>query len=102
MIASMLAPPGRKDAALAQQPADGDIFAAVLVGIANPHDLAVGQLQPARALDLQEEQFDRIGRPADFQPAAGERPILDLGPRVIEDAIALMVDPAAALARPAP
>ena len=74
-------PARRQDAALAQQPADGDIFAAVLVGIADAHDRAVGQPQPPGALDLEEEQVDRVGRPGDLQPLAGQRAVLDLGAR---------------------
>ena len=69
----------RKDAALAQQPPDRDIFAAVLIVVADAHDASVGQSDPARALDLEEEQFDRVGRPGEFQPLAGERAVLDLG-----------------------
>ena len=76
---------GCEEAALAQQPADRDIFAAVLAGIADPHHAAVGQPQPPRALDLEEEEVDRIGRPGDLQPAPGQRALLDLAALVIED-----------------
>ena len=44
-----------------------------------------GSAQPARALDLQEEELDRIRRPGDFEAAPGERAVLDLGALVIGD-----------------
>ena len=91
-----------EQAAVAHQPADRDIFAAVLRGIADPHHAAVGQPQPARALDLEEEEVDRIGRPGELEPAPGKRALLDRGAVVIGDVMALLVDPAAAaLARSA-
>ena len=76
---------GAEQAAVLHQLADADIFAAVLPGIADPHHSAVGQAQPARALDLEEEEVDRVGGPGDFEAAAGERPVLDLGALVIRD-----------------
>src|SRR5690606_17589806 len=37
-----------------------------------------GQPEPPRALDLQEEEVDRVGRPGELEPAAGEGALLDL------------------------
>ena len=71
--------------------ADAGVVAPVLPGIADPHDAAVGRAQPARALDLQEEEFDRIGRPGDLEPASGERAVLDLGAVVIGHELAARV-----------
>ncbi len=55
------------------------IFAPVLPGIADADHAAVRRAQAARALDLEEEEFDAVGRPGDFQPAPRQRAILDLG-----------------------
>ena len=77
--------PGREQPALLHQRADAGVIAAVLALIADPHHRSVGQPQPARALDLQEEQFDRIGRPGDDRRATVERALLDRGAIVIGD-----------------
>src|SRR5690606_25918859 len=77
--------------ALAHQRADADVFAPVLAGIADADDLALGADQPARALDLQKEELDRIGRPGDLEPATGERAGLDLGALVVRDEAAALV-----------
>ena len=74
-----------EQAAILHQLADSDIVAPVLAGIADPHDSAVGQAEAARALDLEEEEVDRVGRPGDFEAPAGERPVLDLGALEIRD-----------------
>ncbi len=60
----------RNQAAIAQEPADRDIGAPVLRRKADPHDAAVGQPQPSRALDLEEEEVDRIGPPRRFRARA--------------------------------
>ena len=44
---------------------------AVLIGVTEPQDSALGKLHPARALDLQEKRLDRIVDPD--QLLAGER-----------------------------
>ncbi len=58
--------------------ADAGIVVAVLAGIADAHDAAVGKAQATRALDFEEEQVDRVRGPADFQPLPVERAVLDL------------------------
>ena len=95
-MSCMRAPPGGRMPRSRSTPPDRDIFAAVLIVIAEPHDSAVGQLEAARALDLKEEQVDRVGGPGKLEPAAGERSVLDLGTGVIEHALAgSRVDPPA-------
>src|SRR3546814_14328928 len=71
---------GCKHAPVPQRPADRQIIAAVLSAIADPHDLPVRQFQPARTLNLKEEELYGIGRPGDFQSFALQRDILDRGP----------------------
>ncbi len=93
---------GREHAPLAQDAADSDIFAPVLPRIANPHHAAVRRAQLARTLDLQEEEIDRIGSPADHRRPSVERPGHDLGPLEIGNEVAVCVHTAkrgAALAR---
>src|SRR5690606_30190462 len=77
--------------ALAHQAADADVLAPVLARIADAHDLALGADQPARALDLQEEELDRSGRPGDLEPATGERAGLDLGTLVVRHEAAVLI-----------
>jgi hypothetical protein len=60
-----------------------DVVAPVLPGVADADHLAFGADQPARALDLQEEELDRVRRPGDLEPAPGERAVLDLRAVVI-------------------
>src|SRR5204862_4391040 len=48
------------------------------------------------ALDLHEEQVDRVLGPGELEPFAGERPVLDFGARKIKDAGAGLIDPPAA------
>ena len=91
----MLAPPGGRMPRSRSKPPDRDIVAAVLAGIADPHDAPVGQPDPPRALDLDEEQFDRVGGPGELEALAGERPVLDLGAGEIKHAGAGLVDPPA-------
>jgi hypothetical protein len=67
--------------AVAQQAADGNVGAAILLGIADAHDAAVRQVQPPGALDLQEEQVDRVDRIGDLEATAGEPAFFDLGTR---------------------
>jgi hypothetical protein len=50
---------------------------AVRPGIAHPDRTALGQPDPAGALDLQEEQLDRVVDPGDLEPAFGQQPFLD-------------------------
>src|SRR5690606_11862623 len=57
---------------------DRDIGPAVLAGIADAHRRAVRQIDDAGALDHQEERVDRIVDPQKFEPAAGERALVDL------------------------
>src|SRR3546814_10173431 len=71
---------GCKHAPVPQRPADRQIIAAVLSAIADPHDLPVRQFQPARTLNLKEEELYGIGRPGDFQSFALQRAIIDRGP----------------------
>jgi hypothetical protein len=79
----MLVWPGPEQASILHQLADADIFAAVLAGIADPDHASVRLQEPSRALDLQEEEFDRIRRPGDFQAPPRERSVLDRGAVVI-------------------
>ena len=87
--ARVLPRPGAEQAALAHHPADAGIRQAVLPGIADPHDCAVRRAQAARALDLQEEQLDRIGHPGNLQPAPRKRAIVDRGAVKIGDEFAI-------------
>ena len=50
-----------------------------------------GAAQPARALDLQEEEFDRIRGPGDLEPLAGKRAVLDRGAVPIGDEAAAFI-----------
>src|SRR5580658_7494581 len=64
--------------ALRQQPADRHIGVTVLPVISDLHHRAVGQPDPPRSLDLQEEGGDGIIDPKESKAVAVERPALDL------------------------
>lgn len=51
---------------LHQPAADGAIGMAILVGVGDPQLTAIGQLDAARALDLQELQVHRAGQPGQY------------------------------------
>eukprot|EP01137_Pigoraptor_chileana_P025377 Opistho-2@94784 len=69
---------GLDQPAILHQLADAGIVAAILPIIADAHDATVGQVQPAAALHLKEEEFHRIGGIGQFQTPAGERARHDL------------------------
>src|SRR3546814_21016584 len=83
-----------QQAALAHDPPDADILASVLPGIADADHLAIGGTDPARTLDLQEEELHWSGSPGDLQRAPGKGAILDLGAGVIENEITRCVNTA--------
>src|SRR3546814_7170567 len=60
-----------------------------LGGIADAQHAAVGQGQATGALDVEEEEVDRVGGPADLEPAPRERAVGDLGAVVIKDIVAV-------------
>src|SRR5690606_12287516 len=50
--------------------------------------------EPARTLNLEEEELDRVGGPGDLQAATGERSVGDLGMSVVGDELAGLVEAA--------
>jgi hypothetical protein len=68
---------GWKDVPFAQQAPDADILAAVLIGIADPHDASVRKADAARTLDLQEEELDGIGSVSENPGRVRQRAVLD-------------------------
>ena len=69
----------RQLAAVEQQAADRDIGLAVAAVIADARDLAIGQLNAARALDLEKEGGDRVVDPEELEPLPVQGAVLDLG-----------------------
>ena len=69
-------------AAVDQVAAERAVGMAVLVGKADADALAVVELDLARALDLQEEELDRIGDPGDHRRAEVRAARVDLRARV--------------------
>ena len=61
--------------------ADRHVGTAVLPVVADPDGASALQPNSPRPLDLQKECVNRIVDPEEFQPAPGERPILDFGAR---------------------
>ncbi len=77
-------------AAADEECAQGAEGMAVLVRVAHAHALAVGQLHLSRALDVQEEDVDRIVHPCDLASLEQPRIVVDVGARVVRhDAVAL-------------
>jgi len=69
---------------------------AVLVGVADPKRLAVGQLHSSGSLYLEKERFDRVVDPEDFLAGDGSRAAGDFRARVVGDyALALDAAPQA-------
>src|ERR1700680_3240596 len=71
------------EAALDHHPPDRDIGPAVLAVIGDAHLAAVGQIDPARALDLHEERRHGIVDPEKSEIEAIERARHDLGALLI-------------------
>src|SRR6185437_3925731 len=69
----------RDDAAVDQISADRRIRLAVAGDVIETQQLAVVELDARGTLDLREERVDRILDVADFQAAAGDRAVFDLG-----------------------
>ena len=69
--------------AIPHQSANASIATPILAIIANAHHIAVGQLQPARPLNLQEEKFDNIGCISDFKAAPSQGPVFNHRPVII-------------------
>ena len=63
--------------AFTHHPADTGIIMAVLPGIADPHDRAVGERQSAAALYLQKEKFDIILSPGNLEPLTGDGAVVN-------------------------
>src|SRR5690606_24465190 len=80
--------------ALVSQPApDGCVGTAVVIGVSQANHLAVRQLDPTGALNLQQEGFDRIIHPDDGGRLTTRRS-RDLGTRVVrDDALAVQLAP---------
>src|SRR3546814_329027 len=62
-----------QQAPVTHQLTDAGIVATILAIITNAYDAAIGQANTPAALHLQEEEFDRIGGPGDFQAASRQR-----------------------------
>src|SRR6185437_1918044 len=73
----------RNDAAIDQNAADRRIGIAIMRIIIDADGRAILEMNPCRALDLREQQIGLALEPADFETAAGDGAVLDLGAIVI-------------------